>query len=358
MRIGIVNDSLMAREALRRTVVSASSHEVAWLACDGREAVEKATADSPDLILMDLIMPGMDGVEATRQIMQRKPCPILVVTASVSVHIGRVYEAMGFGALDAVDTPTLGPVDNMAGASILIQKIGTIGKLVGDKSRPPAGSTHVPAATAAPAAAGGGRRPISWDLVVLGASTGGPAAVARILADLPDSPDASIVIIQHVDVAFAANLARWLGERTGRRVDLATAGDRPLPGRTYLAATNDHLVLDGARQFRYVAEPLAVHYRPSVDVFMESLIRHWPEPGAAAVLTGMGRDGAAGLLALRQAGWLTVAQDQESSVVYGMPRAAAELGAAQLVLPLPEIGPAIAERVRDRAYRIPGANRR
>ncbi len=165
---------------------------------------------------------------------------------------------------------------------------------------------------------------MSWNLVVLGASTGGPAALATVLADLPDSPDASIVIIQHVDVAFAPGLARWLSDRISRRVDLVEPGERPLPGRIYLAATNDHLILDGSRQFRYVAEPVGFHYRPSVDVFLASVIKHWPEPGAAAVLTGMGRDGAVGLLALRQAGWLTVAQDEATSVVYGMPRAAVE----------------------------------
>lgn len=354
MRIGIVNDSLMAREALRRTVVSSSTHEVAWLACDGSEGVQKAIAQTPDLILMDLIMPGMDGVEATRQIMKQAPCPILVVTASVSIHIGRVYEAMGHGALDAVDTPSLGPTDSMAGASLLLQKIGTIGKLVG---RGPRVAVATPSTVDPLTALAADYRPVSWNLVVLGASTGGPAAIASVLAELPDSPDASIVIIQHVDVIFAPGLARWLGERTNRRVELVVSGDRPLPGRIYLAATNDHLVLDATRHFRYVAEPLAVHYRPSVDVFLGSVIRHWPEPGAAAVLTGMGRDGAVGLLALREAGWLTIAQDEATSVVYGMPRAAAEVGAAQQVLPIHEIGAAIAERVRDRSYRIPGAHR-
>ena len=355
MRIGIVNDSLIAREALRRAVVSASTHQVAWLAADGREAVQKAIDDQPDLILMDLIMPGVDGVEATRQIMTKAPCPILVVTATVSGHLGRVYEAMGLGALDAVETPSLGPSDSMAGASLLLQKIATIGKYIGRGTRTPVQLGQIaPPVLGSPT----DQRPVSWNLVVLGASTGGPAAVANVLKDLPDSPDASIVIIQHVDVAFAPGLARDLTERTGRRVELVVPGDRPLPSRVYLAATNDHLVLDSARQFRYVVEPLEIHYRPSVDVFLGSVLKNWPEPGAAAVLTGMGRDGAVGLLALRQAGWLTLAQDEATSVVYGMPRAAAEAGAADLILPIKEIGAAIVERVRDRSYRIPGANRR
>ncbi len=355
MRIGIVNDSPIARESLRRAVVSTSIHQVAWLACDGREAVEKVVADCPDLVLMDLIMPGVDGVEATRQIMKQTPCRILVVTATVSGHLGQVYEAMGLGALDAVETPSIGPTDNMDGASLLLAKIATIGKLIGRAPRiEPTSASSV----ATLFALGSNHSPVSWNLVVLGASTGGPAAVANVLGDLPDSPDASIVIVQHVDAAFAPGLARWLGDLTHRQIELAVPGERPLPGRVYLAATNDHLILDRSRRFQYVSEPMANHYRPSVDVFLLSLVNHWPEPGAAAILTGMGRDGALGLFALRQAGWLTVAQDEATSVVYGMPRAAAEIGAAHLVLPIREIGAAIAERVRDRSYRIPGVPRR
>ena len=359
MRIGIVNDSLMAREALRRAVASVAAHQVAWQAVDGREAVRLAIEDHPDLILMDLIMPGLDGVEATRQIMAQAPCPIVVVTATVSGHLSRAYEAISLGALDVVETPSLGPGGDMDGAAALLGKIATISKLVGRAARTPPGVA--PAVALGPPGAGGARAvagAVSWNLVVLGASTGGPAAVSTVLADLPDSPDAAVIIIQHVDAAFAPGLARSLTDQTGRKVDLVVAGDRPLPSRVYLAATNDHLVLDGARQFRYVAEPRENYYRPSVDVFLDSVARHWPEPGAAAILTGMGRDGAAGLLALRRAGWLTVAQDEATCVVYGMPRAAAEAGAAELVLPIREIGGAIAERVRDRSYRIPGAPRR
>ena len=354
MRIGIVNDSLMAREALRRAVASVATHQVVWQAVDGREAVRMALANQPDLILMDLIMPGLDGVEATRQIMAQAPCPIVVVTATVSGHLSRAYEAISLGALDVVETPSLGPSENMAGAAALLAKIATIDKLIGRAARTPAGLALTVAA-ASPAAS---LRPVSWNLVVLGASTGGPAAIAAVLTDLPDSPDSAIIIIQHVDVAFAPGLARTLTDQTGRKVDLVVAGDRPLPSRVYLAATNDHLILDGSRQFRYVTEPTDIYYRPSVDVFLASVAKHWPEPGAAAVLTGMGRDGALGLLALRRAGWFTVAQDEATSVVYGMPRAAAESGAAELVLPIRAIGGAIAERVRDRSFRIPGGPRR
>lgn len=347
MRIGIVNDMPLAREALRRAVTSVSGHQVAWLALDGAEAVELARADRPDLILMDLVMPGVDGVEATRRIMAQSPCAIVIVTSSVRAHLGRVYEAMGLGALDAVDTPELGPDGDVAGARFLLAKIATVAKLIGRSPRPALATGPGPAGTPSREA------PPSWPLVAIGASTGGPAALAEILGGLPDWPDAATVIVQHVDSAFAQGLASWLGERTGRAVGLVEPGDKPLPGQILLAATNDHVVMDEARRLRYVAEPASMHYRPSVDVFFRSVVEHWPEPGAAALLTGMGRDGAAGLLALRRAGWLTIAQDKATSVIWGMPGAAVEVDAATLVLPLKAIAGAIVERVRDRSHRSP-----
>jgi two-component system response regulator WspF len=341
MRIGIVNDSLIARVALQRAVESVPAHRVAWTARDGAEAVEKAREDRPDLILMDLIMPGVDGVEATRQIMGASPCPIVIVTSSVSGHMGRVYEAMGLGALDAVDTPELGPAGDLDGAQFLLAKIETVAKLVGRAPRlSPANEPVAPPL----------RRPPEvepwWPLVLIGASTGGPAALAEILGGMPESPDSTTVIVQHVDSAFAPGLARWLAERTGRRVALIEPGARPLPGQVLLASTNDHVTLDESRRFRYVAEPAEMHYRPSVDVFFRSAAERWPERGVAVLLTGMGRDGAAGLLALRRLGWLTIAQDEASSVIWGMPGAAVQLGAASLVLPPTEIARAIAGRLR------------
>ena len=136
MRIGIANDTALAREALRRVVLSSPEHEVAWTAGDGVEAIALAQANPPDLILMDLLMPGVDGVEATRRIMGESPCAILVVTATVSGHLGKVYQAMGYGALDAIDTPTLGPRGELSGAAMLLHKMELIGRLVGKSARP------------------------------------------------------------------------------------------------------------------------------------------------------------------------------------------------------------------------------
>ena len=339
MRIGIVNDVALAREALRRVVLSTAEHEVAWMATDGAEAVAMARANRPDLVLMDLLMPHVDGVEATKRIMGEAACAILIVTASVSGHLSKVYQAMGYGALDAVDTPILGPRGDIAGAAVLLHKIEIIGRLIGKTPAPTPGASF--SGLGALASVRGAR--LHVPLVVLGASTGGPQALAEILAGLPAS--LAVIIVQHVDAAFAPGLGQWLAEQSSRPVSLIVEADTIEPGRVLLSNTDDHLVLGNDGRLHYTSEPREASYRPSVDVFFSSLARGWSTPGVAALLTGMGKDGAGGLLELRQAGWRTIAQDESTSIVWGMPRAAVTLGAAEHVLPLSGIAPAIARLV-------------
>jgi len=329
MRIAIVNDLLMAVEAMRRVVASATGHQLAWIARDGREAVERCVIDRPDLILMDLIMPNMDGVEATRQIMARTPCAIVVVTANVSGTSSKVFEALGAGALDAVNTPVLESPNSAAGARALLAKIETIRKLIGNGTRKP-----YPPFTqrAQPAISGPGH------LVAIGASAGGPAALTQVLGMLPADFPAPVVIVQHVDSQFAQGLAEWLARHTHLEVRVAREGDRPQAGTALLAGSDHHLVFASSTRLTYTADPVDNAYRPSVDVFFKSANRFWQGNVIGVVLTGMGRDGAEGLLALRQSSHYTIAQDAASSAVYGMPKAAAELGAACQVLALNKIG--------------------
>src|SRR5712664_533800 len=234
MRIAIVNDVLLAVEAMRRVVAGARGHQLAWIALDGEEAVERCASDTPDLILMDLIMPKMDGVAATRRIMTQTPCAIVVVTANVSNNSSKVFEALGAGALDAVNTPVLESPAQGQGAAALLAKISTIRKLVGGTgARKPA--TTIVAHT----------RPFPPDeeiLVAVGASAGGPAALAKMLADLPTDFPASVVIVQHVDDQFVQGLAEWLDYQSSIRVRLAREGDRPQPGAVLLAGGEQHLV--------------------------------------------------------------------------------------------------------------------
>ena len=332
MRIAIVNDMRAAAEALRRVVESLPGHTLAWTAGDGVEAVALARRDRPDLILMDLLMPHLDGAEATRQIMAATPCAILVVTATVSGNISLVYDAMGHGALDAVDTPSFGPAGEVTGAGPLAEKIGTIAKLVGAPAAGPQARPAPPTGTPP-------------RLLVVGASTGGPKALCDLLLPLPHDWNTAVVIVQHVDVAFAPGLATWLTDRTGRSVRVADEGQLPRAGDVLLAGTNDHLVMAAGGGLGYRPEPREIFFRPSVDVFFESVATHAARPGVGVVLTGMGKDGARGLAALRRKGWHTIAQDEATSVVWSMPKAAVEAGAAAEVLPVGRMPAAIAARL-------------
>jgi two-component system response regulator WspF len=336
MRIGIVNDLALAVATLRRVVESVPGYSVAWTAADGEEAVRKAAADRPDVILMDLIMPVTDGVEATRRIMASNPCPIIVVTASVGANFGKVYEALGAGGLDAVKTPTFGSGGRIAGDQPLLDRLAKLSR-----------QRHAALPQAAPTAMGpaaGGATNVP-PLLVVGASTGGPEALARMLAPLGPSPTGAVVVVQHIGPDFAPGFVSWLAGRTGLPVRLAAAGEAPAAGQVHVAGSDEHLVLGANLRFAYTAEPVQYPYRPSADVFFASVAAQWPGRGVAVLLTGMGSDGARGLLELRGRGWHTIAQDQASCVVYGMPKAAVEMGAACEVLPIAAIGPAVRERL-------------
>lgn len=340
IRIAIVNDVTMAAETLRRIVVSLPNADVAWIAENGKEAVEKCQAERPDLVLMDLIMPVMNGVEATRQIMQQCPCPILVVTATVTGHCNEVFEALGHGAVDAVNTPVLGRDGNIPGGDELIRKIRSIARLRCES----ASGLHV--ATQPPLDFVPPRTKAAIPLLAIGASTGGPQALTAVLSGISPTLDYSVVIVQHLDKVFVPGLVEWLAHETNTRVKPVEPGQSPTPGTVHVACTPDHLVLDAAGEFQYQGEPEDYVYRPSVDVFFNSLLKSSVRPGVALLLTGMGRDGAAGMKALQQAGWKTIAQDQDSSIVWGMPGAAVELQAADQVLPLNRIGPTISELMK------------
>jgi two-component system, chemotaxis family, response regulator WspF len=334
MRIAIVNDLPLAVEALRRTLALEPEHELIWVAGSGEEAVAQCARDRPALLLLDLIMPGMDGVEATRQIMAASPCAILIATSSIGRNEARVFEAMGHGALDVVEIPPLDAADTAAAARVL-GKIATLGRLIRDDDARP---------TALPRA---GAPSDDW-LLAFGASAGGPAALARVLAALPVTLPAAIVIVQHVDAHFAQGMAAWLRQQSAWPVRLALQGDRPQRGVALLAGTSDHLVLESAERLGYTPQPLEYVYRPSIDVFFQSVAREWRGVACGVLLTGMGRDGALGLKAMRDKGHHTLTQDEASSAVFGMPKAAAKLDAAVEIAALDAIGPRLLQRISER----------
>ncbi|MGI4837584.1 MAG: chemotaxis response regulator protein-glutamate methylesterase [Janthinobacterium lividum] len=332
MKIAIVNDMPMAVEALRRALAFEPAHQVVWVATNGQEAVEHCAELTPDLILMDLIMPVMDGVEATRQIMAKTPCAIVIVTVDREQNVHRVFEAMGHGALDVVDTPAVGGSHPQEAAAPLLRKILNIGWLIGPRGR-------VEKTIEAPLRQASQRQ----GLVAIGSSAGGPAALEILLKALPENFPAAIVLVQHVDQVFAAGMADWLSSESRLPVRLAREGEPPQPGTVLLAGTNHHIRLQKNGTLAYTAEPVNEIYRPSIDVFFESVARFWNGDTVGVLLTGMGRDGAQGLKMMRQQGWLTIAQDQQSSAVYGMPKAAAAIDAAVEIHPLERIAPRLTD---------------
>ncbi|MCE9618993.1 MAG: chemotaxis-specific protein-glutamate methyltransferase CheB [Planctomycetes bacterium] len=332
MKIAVVNDLKIALHALTHIVQGIPGVTLAWTALDGEEAVSKCAADRPDLVLMDLIMPKMDGVEATRRIMKESPCAILVVTATIEGNSGRVFEALGAGALDAVETPRFEQALDGPGGDPLRTKIAQIRRNQKIERQPPR-EVAVPAHTA-------GDRASAAPMVLLGASTGGPQALATVLRSFKSPMNFGVVLVQHLDAAFIAGFRNWLGQETGLGIKAAAPGDRVAPGYVYVASSNRHLMLTAGGVFIESDQPADALHKPSVDALMLSAAGTSLQ-GAAALLTGMGRDGAAGLLALRQSGWSTIAQDAATSVVWGMPGAAAQCQAAEQVLPIDKIGPAL-----------------
>ncbi len=338
MRIGIVNDIKMTIEVLKRIISTCRHYTVIWTASDGVEAVQKCFKDPPDLILMDLIMPNMGGVEATCHIMKKCPCAILIVTASLTGNCSQIFEAMGHGALDVVNTPELDLFKPEYGGKELLDKIEKIGYLVGKISHPqkiekrPIEKTKITASLP--------------PLLLMGSSTGGPSALSTILSHFPKKMTFSTIIIQHVDANFAPGFAKWLQEQTKLPIEVATANSEPKEGMIYIAGKNDHLIMNEKKIVYYTEQPSETPYRPSVDVLFQSVAKYWPKKSIAVLLTGMGSDGALGLKALKEAGWCTIAQQEESCIVYGMPKAAIELEAATHILPLEMIGLKINEFFR------------
>ncbi|ACS81744.1 chemotaxis response regulator protein-glutamate methylesterase [Maridesulfovibrio salexigens] len=317
MRIGIVNDQASAVDILKKVIVDAG-HEVAWIAHNGERAVEKCCADVPDLVFMDLVMPVLDGAGATQEIMQKCPCPVLIVTTSIEDNSTKVFEAMGAGALDVVSTPRQ-ENGSITGGKELLAKISVIGKLHGSK--------HVRAASkSAP------KVRMVPPLLAIGSSTGGPSALATLLGALPEDFPAAIAIAQHVDGNFSENLAQWLDSQTGLKVELARSGMPMQAGKVVIAPGDRHMRMGPGGIVELSRGPGENIYVPSVDVLFESLCcAGFPSNSAAVLLTGMGADGARGMFDLRNSGWMTVAQDKESSVVWGMPGAAVKMGAAREV---------------------------
>lgn len=333
LRVLLVEDSPTVRRHIREVLLSQPDIEIVGETGEGRHAVALCQELRPDVISMDMMLDGMDGQGATEAIMAHCPTPILIVSSSTNRgEMLRTYEALAAGAVEVLEKP-----DGSQPEGEWERRYLTMLRLVA-RIRV---ITHVRARLGRPEPAAA-RLPSRRAVLALGASTGGPGALMQILQALPAPAPLPILIVMHINAVFSRGFAEWLDAQSRHPVRYAQGGEplRELAGQVVLAPSDLHLVLSRGH-LQLNSAPPRHSCRPSVDVLFESLAAELGPGVAAALLTGMGRDGAQGLLAIRRAGGATLAQDEASSMVYGMPREAAQLGAAERVLPLAEIAPAL-----------------
>ncbi len=330
VRVLIVDDSPVVREVLQSLLESDPDIKVVGHAANGAEAVELTATLRPDLVTMDLMMPGMDGMEATKRIMARHPTPVLFLSAYFGGE-GKYTraDAIAAGALDIMEKPALIPDWRWrSAAGPLIKKVKSLSTVpviahIHGARRLLAQEETQADSYSGPAA----------DVVAIGASSGGPRVVEEILSNLPTTFALGVLVVQHMTDGFTTSMLRWLQDKCPLPVKVAEDGDTILPRRVLFAPETAHMVVTlGGRIHLSDSDPVNGH-RPSIDVTFNSLAKVYGARSAGVLLTGMGADGAVGLLAIRQAGGVTMVQDENSCAVFGMPRAAIELGATQQVLP-------------------------
>jgi two-component system, chemotaxis family, protein-glutamate methylesterase/glutaminase len=337
IRVLLADDSPTARHYLTALLGATPSLRVVGEARNGAEAVTLAAQLQPDVIAMDIQMPQMDGLEATRQIMSSTPMPIVIVSGVLDSDVELSLQALQAGALAVIEKP---PARDHAQYDEKAQRLTTTLAAMSQVkviSRRTIGTARLalPATSTL-------RPPVA--LVAIGASAGGPSALSVLLGQLPASLSVPLVVVQHIADEFIGGLARWLSRNTPLSVQVAADGMPIVAGQVYLAPGRAHLQVrkHNGGLICHLQTDLGQHrHCPSVDVLMHSVAATCGAGGMGIVLTGMGVDGADGLLALRHAGGRTVAQDQASSTVFGMPSACIHNGAAEQVLPLAKISATI-----------------
>ena len=357
IRVLVAEDSITVRKRLARTLSADPALEVIAEAGDGRAATELCQRLRPDVITMDVMMPVMDGVTATEYIMANCPAAILMVSASSNRgYVLQTFDALAAGAIDVLDKPAGTEPDGewerkLVAAVKMVSRIRPIRRSsVNRRSRVPRAATSAPTPVALRNLETG--KP---EIIAIGASIGGPSAVAKILSQIPSGFSLSILLVMHIAPEFADGLVQWLA--TVSRLKVRVAIDKepiPRPGRSQiLMPPPDRHLTVGQGRVLITDSPQRHLCRPSIDELFESVARECGAQAIACLLTGMGKDGAAGLLEVRRSGGQTIAQDEASSVVFGMPREAIALDAAQVIAPLANVAETLC--LMARRYRGDGA---
>ncbi|MDA8165950.1 MAG: chemotaxis-specific protein-glutamate methyltransferase CheB [Desulfobacteraceae bacterium] len=327
IRVLIADDSSLARELISALLSTDKELIIAGEAQNGLEAVEKARELKPDIITMDVEMPVMNGLEAIERIMATNACPILVVTTRADANTA--YAAISKGALDLVVKPDV----NLEGAYEFIQKIKMLSKIkvITHLSGKRAVNQEKKVKTTIPAGAAASR------IVAIASSTGGPEALSVILSGLPSSFPCPIVIAQHNSDGFIPGMVEWLKRVSKIAIKVAEEGEPLLPATAYVSPSERHMEITERRRVAFQERHPKDIYRPSCDLLLSSVARVYQSKAIGVILTGMGSDGARGMREIKSAGGTTMAQDEKTCIVYGMPKVAIESGCIDRILSLEEI---------------------
>lgn len=341
IRVLIVEDSPIALIILKRILTSSSDIKIVGTASTGQEGLALIPTSQPDVICTDFFMPKMDGLEFTTQVMNKYPRPILVVSASVQEDdTHRIFQLLEAGAVDILPKPKAGlDAENMLLKQALINKIKVLsGVKVFKKKR-----SCINQQNKRPA----GLSKLHWShkIMAVGASTGGPLALQKLFANLPENFPYPIVCVQHISRGFLQGLLDWLNHTSILSIRIALAGECPKPGNIYFPPERQHLTLNKFGRFVYSQALPDEGHCPSITTLFSSIAQVYGHKAVGILLTGMGRDGADGMKAIADAGGVTIAQDETTSVVFGMPKEAIALGAAHQVLPIDAIAPAILQLI-------------
>ncbi len=338
IRVLLVEDSTLVLTVLRRILANSDVIRVVGTAANGQEALRMIQEVDPTVVCTDLHMPVMDGLELTRHILRECPRPILVISGAVDEdNAENVFQLLEAGALDVFPKPKGDSAsDYELIASQLIRKIRVLSGVHVMRKKPRKVYGGASPRASRPPQAANSQKP-QPNMLAIGASTGGPQAFNAVLSKLPAEFPVPIVCVQHISDGFLLGMAKWLDAHCQLNVKIAESGDKPNRGNVYFAPDGMHLEVDSEGLLVTNADSPLDGHRPSITKLFNSVARHAQSRSVGVLLTGMGRDGADGLQAIAGAGGATIAQDEETCVVYGMPKAAVELSAAQHVLPLSNI---------------------
>lgn len=337
-RVLITEDSPTTAEIIKIILSKDCDIEVVGWAKNGKECIKLTEKLKPDVITMDIRMPVMDGFEATKYIMSNFPTPILVVSSSINDDLNISFNALKFGALDVLEKPRMLTSSEMIASEIkedFIQRLKAVSRVKPFKkfykSFTLAGDDKKQKVKISPSATK------EEGILSIGASTGGPATLNYILKRLPSEFPFSIIITQHITQGFTSGLIKWLKNECYLNIKLGENNEDIQNGTIYIAPDNCHMGVTSGKKILLSNSPPVSGHRPSVDFLMESVASAYKENSMGVILTGMGKDGAKGMLSIRKAGGFTISQDESSSIIFGMPKAAIEIEAVMKTCPIEQI---------------------